>query len=197
MGSRVPTSILLADLLRNGDADRLTAGDIVDRLGERSFGLTLLVLGLLAAMPGVSALTGPVIAVLAIQMLLGWPAPRLPRGIAQRPFGRRRLARIVRWSRPVLLLVERVATPRWTTPFQATKRVVGGIVLAVAALLFAPIPFSNVPPALVIVLVALAYVAEDGLLLCCALLGALVLLAVAGGAVWEALSGLGWVEGFL
>ena len=197
MGSRVPTSVLLLDLLRDGDADRLTAADIVARLGERSFGLTLLVLGLLAALPGLSAVSGPVIAILAIQMLLGRPGPSLPRRIAQRPVGRRRLARIVRWFRPVLALVERVAIPRWTTPFQATKRVVGGIVLTVAALLFAPIPFSNVPPALVIVLVALAYVEEDGLLLCSALLVALGLLAVAAGAVWEGLSGLGWVEGFL
>jgi hypothetical protein len=38
-----------------------------------------------------------------------------------------------------------------------TKRVVGGAILLVGTLLFAPIPLSNVPPALVIILLSLAY----------------------------------------
>jgi hypothetical protein len=33
-----------------------------------------------------------------------------------------------------------------------TKRIVGGAILLVDTLLFAPIPMSNVPPALVIIL---------------------------------------------
>jgi hypothetical protein len=70
---------------------------------------------------------------------------------------------------PVLRYLERVIHPRWLTPFEATKRVVGGVVLLLGVSLLAPIPLSNVPPALLIVLIAFAYLEEDGLLLCAAL----------------------------
>jgi hypothetical protein len=43
---------------------------------------------------------------------------------------------------------------------------------------------SNIAPAIVIALISLAYIEEDGLLLCFALLAAAVLIAVASAAVW-------------
>jgi len=65
--------------------------------------------------------------------------------------------------------------PRWHTPLQATKRLVGAVVVILSAtLVFSPIPLSNVLPALVIVLISLAYLEEDGLLLLIALLAALI-----------------------
>ena len=69
----------------------------------------------------------------------------------------------------MLRYLERVIHPRWLTPFEATKRVVGGVVLLLGVSLLAPIPLSNVPPALLMVLIAFAYLEEDGLLLCAAL----------------------------
>jgi len=44
-------------------------------------------------------------------------------------------------------------------------------------------------PALLVALIALAYLEEDGLLLCLSLLGAFVLMAVATAAVWGAILG--------
>jgi hypothetical protein len=58
---------------------------------------------------------------------------------------------------PVLRYLERFIRPRSQTPFEMTKRVVGGAILLVGTLLFAPIPSSNVPPALVIILLSFAY----------------------------------------
>ncbi|MBR0674544.1 exopolysaccharide biosynthesis protein, partial [Neoroseomonas soli] len=82
-------------------------------------------------------------------------------------------------------------------PFEATKRVVGGIVLLLGACLLAPVPLSNVLPALVITLIAFAYLEEDGLLLCAALLAALSILAATGIVIWETASATGWVPGLL
>jgi hypothetical protein len=73
------------------------------------------------------------------------------------------------------MLAERFVRPRWTTPAEGTKRVVGGIVLLLSAGLLAPVPLSNVPPALAIMLIAFAYLEEDGLLLCGALVIAFVM----------------------
>jgi hypothetical protein len=74
---------------------------------------------------------------------------------------------------------------------------VGTVILLLAGLLLAPIPLSNIPPALVIASIAVAYLEEDGVLLCITLVIATLLLAFAAGAVWEALSATGWVSGFL
>jgi hypothetical protein len=75
--------------------------------------------------------------------------------------------------------------PRWTTPFETTRRLVGGVVLLVSLTLFVPIPLSNIPPAVVIALVAFAYLEEDGALLSLALIAALILVAVVVcGTIW-------------
>jgi hypothetical protein len=59
---------------------------------------------------------------------------------------------------------------------------------------FAPIPLTNVVPALVIGLISLAYLEEDGLLLLIALLVSITVLAVASVAVWETVHGvMDWV----
>jgi hypothetical protein len=58
------------------------------------------------------------------------------------------------------------------------------VLLLTAVLLLTPVPLSNIAPAFVIVLISLAYIEEDGLLLCFALLTAVVLIGVASAAVW-------------
>ena len=66
-----------------------------------------------------------------------------------------------------------------------------------AGSLLAPGPLSNVPLALMITLIAVAYVEEDGILLCAALVGAVVMLAVVAVVAWTTLSATGWVPGLL
>ena len=52
------------------------------------------------------------------------------------------------------------------------------VLLLTAALLLNPVPFSNIPPAVLIILIALAYIEEDGLLLCLAFLAAFILIGI-------------------
>ena len=86
---------------------------------------------------------------------------------------------------PLLRYLERFIYPRWTTPFETTRRLVGGVVLLLSFTLFVPVPLSNIPPAVLISLVAFAYLEEDGALLSLALIAALVLLAIIiSGAIW-------------
>jgi hypothetical protein len=85
--------------------------------------------------------------------------------------------------------------PRWPTPLEATKRLVGTVVVILnATLVFTPIPLSNVVPALVIALISLAYLEEDGLLLSIALLAAAIVLAIELAAVWETVLGAEWIS---
>jgi hypothetical protein len=130
-------------------------------------------------------------------MLLARSGPVFPRGIRGRRFEARRLAALLRYVIPALRWLERFVRPRWTTPTEGTKRVVGGIVLLLSAGLLAPVPLSNVPPALAIMLIAFAYLEEDGVLLCGALVIAFVMVGVVLLTVWETMSAAGWVSGLL
>jgi hypothetical protein len=172
--SLAPTSTILQELLLHATEDRITLGWRMGSLGDRSFGIVLLQLGLLASLPVASAIVGIMIALLACQMILARRGPVFPRFIAGRTFQKRRLASMLNWAVPVLRYLERFIRPRWQTPFEMTKRVVGGAIPLVGTLLFAPVPLSNVPPALVIILLAFAYLEEDGVLLCIALAASLV-----------------------
>jgi len=183
---RTPTSTILQNLLLRAPWETVTLGWLMGHLGRRSFGIILLLLGLLACLPGVSAVAGVLIAIPAYQMIIARDRPVFPRFFASRAFKKRRLAAILTRAVPTLRFLERFIRPRWRTPFETTKRVVGGAVLLVGALLFVPIPLSNVPPALTIVLLAFAYLEEDGILLCATLLIILALLLVAAGLAWTA-----------
>jgi len=93
---------------------------------------------------------------------------------------------------PVFRRLERVVRPRWGTHFEMTKRVIGFVILLLGATLLAPVPFSHIIPALVIMLLAFAYLEEDGILLCIALAAAALSLAITAVAVWGAIEASGF-----
>jgi hypothetical protein len=194
---RAPTSAVLECLFGAAPAEHVTLEWLLRGLGDRSFGILLLLLALLGLLPGISAVAGALLFVPAYQMLLARPGPVFPRGLATRPIEAGRLAGLVRRVVPVLRALERVIHPRWATPFEATKRVVGGAVLLLGAGLLVPLPLSNMPPALVIVLIAFAYLERDGLLLCAAMTAMFLLLAFGAALAWETLSTTGWVPSLL
>jgi hypothetical protein len=180
---RVPTSVILEDLLRDAPP-AVTLEWIVANLRERSFGIVMLLIALAGLVPGLSPIVGVMIAVPAVQMMLARREPALPRRLGARSLSKARLGRILARVIPVLRRLERVVRPRWATPFETTKRVVGFVILLLGATLLAPLPFSHIIPILAIMLLAFAYLEEDGILLCVALVAAMASLAITGAAVW-------------
>jgi len=173
-----PPPSFWGDLFLRGPAEHVTLEWLLRGLGDRSFGVLLLLLALLGALPGVSVAVGLLLPIPAYQMLRAHPGLVSPRSVARRPIAARRLTSLVRGVVPVLRLLERVVHPRWTTPFEAIKRVVGTAVLPVSVAFFVPLPLSNIAPAAVVALIAFAYLEQDGLLL---LVGLLTALAVVAG----------------
>lgn len=165
-------------------------------LHGRSFGIVMLMLGLVAVAPGISFVAGLLLMIPAFQMIAGQPVPVFPSRIAVWPLPTRHLTALVKRAVPVLRYMEKVIHPRWPTPFGATKRLVGTVVVILnTTLLVTPIPLSNVVPALVIALISLAYLEEDGILLSIALLAAVTVLTVEFMAVWETVLGAKWIVG--
>lgn len=159
-------------------------------LRKRSFGIVMLLLAVVAIAPGVSVVAGLLLMIPAFQMIAGQPAPAFPRRIAIHPLPVRHLAALVQRAVPVLRYLEKVIHPRWPTPFEATKRIVGTVIVILSVtLVFIPIPLSNVVPAFVIALISLAYLEEDGILLSIALAAAVIVVTIVLVALWEAVLG--------
>jgi len=192
----IPASALLQRLHDEAPIDHFALGWLISRLHKRSFGLIMLLLAVVAIAPGVSIVAGLLLMIPAFQMIAGQHMPVFPRRIAVRPLPTRHLAALVQRAVPMLRYLEKLIHPRWSTPLDATKRLVGAVVVLLnIALLFTPVPLSNVVPALVIALISLAYLEEDGLLFLIALLVSFLVLAVEFAAAWEAILGAQWISG--
>jgi len=184
----IPVSVVLLALLDKATEKDVTIEWLIDGLRERSFGLVLLMMALVALVPGGSTVIGVLLAYPALQMIAGRERPTLPRFVRERKVSVARLASVVRRASAVLKSVERFIRPRWHIPALATKRFVGIVVLFLAPTLIWPFPFSHVIPALVVAMIALAYLENDGLFLGLAGGAAVVSLAITAATVWASIA---------
>jgi hypothetical protein len=176
----MPSSRILDELIHQAPAEYVTVGWLTSTLDRHSFGIIMLSLGLLATTPVGSTVPALTLAVMAVQLIIGQTEPIFPDFLMTRRLPTKQLLRLGRRAVHVLKYLEKVVHPRWSMTFEAAKRTVGiMILLLTAVLLLTPVPLSNVAPALVISLISLAYVEEDGLLL----LAAIVLIGVTAAAV--------------
>lgn len=142
---------------------------ILTAFGRRAFGAALLLAVMPAFLPlpfGVGAISGPLVSTLGLQMLFGRSQPWLPRSWRERRIPRTRLDGFNAKLGRVLERIERLCRPRLNglatrlgaTVFTGAQLVLLGILLAL------PIPLTNYPFGLLLVLYALALVERDGLL---------------------------------
>ena len=187
LSERVPTSVILDKLARDAPPSEVTLGWILGNLRERSFGIVMLLVGLVGLLPGVSTFAGMLLAVPAIQLMLGRDEPILPARVVNRRFSTQRLTRLIARVTPGLRLIERAVRPRLRVPVGPRKRVVGLLTLLLGGTLLIPVPFSHLLPIAAIVLLAFAFLEEDGLILTIAVAVALLSLAVSAAALWAAI----------
>jgi hypothetical protein len=197
MKPHIPTSVVLEELLKEAPPDHVTLAWLTGSLRERSFGLVMLIMALAGLVPGASIFIGILLGFPALQMILGRGSPGLPRFIASRRVPTRQFVRLVHRTIPLLKRMEKLIHPRWRTPFEAIKRVVGFVVLLLAATIVSPFPFSHIIPALVIMLISFAYLEEDGALLCISLAAALSSLAITSATVWATIRATNLIERLL
>ena len=90
----VPTSVVLQQLHDEVPSDHFTLGWLMHSLDKRSFGIIILLLALVAIVPGLSIVAGLLLMIPAFQMIAGKPAPVFPRRVAARSLPTRRLAAV-------------------------------------------------------------------------------------------------------
>jgi hypothetical protein len=120
-------------------------------------------------------------------MIAGIREPIFPRFITNRWLPTQYLFRLGHRAIPVLRYLERVVHPRWPRAFDVARRFVGIVVLLLTAALL--LTSDSLHPAVLIILIALAYIEEDGLLLCLAFLAAFILIGIESVAVWGTIFG--------
>lgn len=185
-----PSSLLLKEILDQAPVDFFTLSWLMVLLHDRSFGILMLLLSVLATVPLGSMVPGLMLFVLAVQMIAGRSEPIFPNFVAAHQVPTRYLLRLGGRAVQALTYLEKVVHPRWPATFNMIKPAVGVFLFLLSIiLLLTPVPLSNVAPAVLITIMALAYIEEDGLVLSCALLAAIALIGAASAAVWGAIIG--------
>jgi hypothetical protein len=175
----IPTSDLLIRIIERCADDEISVGELIDGLGERAFGIILLILTLPAAVPGPpgipSAFAVPILLV-AAQLFLERRRLWFPGFIRRRRVSRQLLLAIFRRVQPMLRRLEDVCRPR-LLPLTGPKgeRWVGAFIFLCGLVLLnpIPIPFSHIPLAVAMVILSLGYVERDGYILIAGGIGAL------------------------
>ena len=189
----VPTSVALAQLVAQAPKDQVTLGWLVNNLQKRAYGLLLLILSVVGLAPGVATIIGLVIAIPAVELMLGRKTPALPRFLTAKAISTEKFAAAVNRLIPFFRAMEMVVRPRFHLPFRVTNEIVGLLVFLLALTLFAPFPF-NIIPTLVIMLISFSYLQEDGVFLCLSFAAAILSLSFTRVMLLAALRATGFLH---
>jgi hypothetical protein len=164
------------------EVDPVTLETILDALGRRSFGVALLVPGLVTLaplvgdVPGVPTLMAVVVLLSAGQLLVGREKPWLPAWLLERRVEAATVRKVVGWMRPGVRVMDRILSPRLAVlTGRPARHVIAAVCVVVAAAMPAMelVPFSANVAGVVLTGFGLSLVTSDGLLV-------LITLAVAG-----------------
>jgi hypothetical protein len=194
----VHTSAVLGAVIDEAPLKGFTLEWLINNLPHRSFGAIMLLLAIVAMVPVVSIAAGLLIAILAVQIVMGYKTPVFPQRLMKRPLPTRYLLPLEHYAIPLLTRLETAVRPRWPALVRASSRLTGVVILLLTfVLLTFPFPLSNIPPAAIIALIALAESERDGLLLSAALTLGAVLLVLVFAAVLGLIDGAEWILRFL
>ncbi|HJT44456.1 MAG TPA: exopolysaccharide biosynthesis protein [Rhizomicrobium sp.] len=166
---------IIALCIHNGPAHdghgRVSVANLMDTIGERSFGPLLLVPSLIAvspvgAIPGLPAVTSVVIVLIAAQILLRHEHFWIPGWLARRSMDAGKMERGLETFRPVARFIDHLLRPRLALLTRgvffdaiALLCLVIGLVTPILEL----VPLGGIPPNAAVVAFALAITARDGL----------------------------------
>jgi hypothetical protein len=177
------TSKLLRDLLKRHSGERIDLRDVIDGMGERAFSGILFVCALPEALPlpiaGISAIISIPLMIVSAQLVLGFRKPWLPSWVANRSFKRQDVEKVVSKILTILEKYESIIRPRWkfvTTP--PARRILGLILVILGFIIALPIHFGNMLPAIIVVVISLGLIEEDGIVIILGAISACLIFAV-------------------
>ena len=175
------SSALLLALADESPEHGLDFEHILERCGKRAFGVMLIVVCLPAFLPlpaGAGAVSGPLAALLGLQLMIGMRRPWLPRRLREKRVPATRLRKLAQRIGPWLHRLQRLSRPRPEALITSAPGgfVVGAMITLLGIALSLPVPLTNYPLALLILAYAVALIERDGgLMLVLWLIGAVAL----------------------
>jgi hypothetical protein len=167
--SRPPESVrrrmsgLLRSLALTWPGTRLSLGELENALGDRSFGVLLLVFSIPALVPGVASVAAIPLVLLGVQLALGHRTPWMPGFVRRRSMATKDFTRVVRRVVPVIERIETLLRPRDAAIVAPLGERLIGLMCAILALLLPiPLPFGNAIVVLPIMILALGLLERDG-----------------------------------
>jgi hypothetical protein len=191
------TSEVLARIA-NEPGDRLTVESIFAILGDRSFSLLIVILGLpncIPMPPPIPLLCALLLIVVAIQIAVGRNTPWMPRYVLARSIAQSDVRRAAARAMPYLTRLEHWSRPRlqWFRK-ELAPILIGSLVLLLALGLLTAAPFlGQIPWGLAVCLVGLGLVEHDGLLIVAAIVFGAIGASISAGfiyAIFVAISNL-------
>ena len=168
--ARETASQVLHRLTLGRPDDKVSFGQMLDALGERGFGLLLMLFAApnllpFPGVPGTSFVTGMAILFISVQLILAKDEPAFPDWVSQKSFSRGQLSRFIVKTNPLLRWLEKPIRPRLSPVVVGWGERLIGVVGVIHALTLAlPIPMGNLPQAVALILLALALIELDGLM---------------------------------
>jgi len=162
---RSRTSDVIVELIKQAQSPGITLRNLTDRLGDRTFGMLLMLIALFNVLPLVSIIGGILIATLGLQMILGRRKAWLPSVILDRELPNDKVQAILRTFEPKVRKLEQYIYPRIQyMEAPVVDQVNGCIILLLGLLISLPFPFTNIAPAFVVMVMGLGLMERDGLL---------------------------------
>ncbi|MBN8031804.1 exopolysaccharide biosynthesis protein [Vibrio vulnificus] len=162
---RSRTSDVIVELIKQTQSPGITLRNLTDRLGDRTFGMLLMLIALFNVLPLVSIIGGILIATLGLQMILGRRKAWLPSVILDRELPNDKVQAILRTFEPKVRKLEQYIYPRIQyMEAPVVDQVNGCIILLLGLLISLPFPFTNIAPAFVVMIMGLGLMERDGLL---------------------------------
>jgi hypothetical protein len=156
----------ILDAIAGSKRKTVSVQDVLEAFGDRAFGALLFVFAAPVALPmppGVSAILGAPLLFITAQLMVGRRTLWLPRALADRTMTRADFVALMGKLSPYLTWLERRLKPRFTYLYNPwLDRLTGLICLVLAIIVFLPIPFGNMLPALAISAFGLGVAERDG-----------------------------------
>lgn len=164
------TRTLLRTLAAGDPADQLSFDYLLANFRQRAFGVLLLLVTLPTFIPlpvGVGSVSGVLVMLVGVQVAAPMSQPWLPGFLRRRSLRRATLQRFEQRFERVLGWVERYSRPRLDALCgQGIANVFTGMLLvAIGLLLSLPIPFTNYPFGMLLLLYCIALIERDGALM--------------------------------
>jgi hypothetical protein len=162
---------------------RLELGELIDSMGDRSHGLLVAALALPNALPiylpGLSAVFGLPLVFIALQLAIGRHRLWLPKSLMRRSLSRALFARMAQILMPYLARLEGTLKPRRTELISpAMEQAIGVLSVFLGLLLSLPLPLTNIPLTIPLVVLGVGLAERDGLMVAVGLVLGLVTAAI-------------------